>query len=74
MDPLTENTLSPVKQARRKKGYIHLVIAIVLFILSYSLFESGIDGGVILALINLAMLILLVMAIVFLIRGYWGKG
>jgi len=73
MDPQTENTLSPVKQARRKKGYIYLVIAIVLFILSYSLFESGIDGGVILALINLAMLILLVMAIVFLIRGYWGK-
>jgi len=74
MDPQTENTMSPVKQAQRKKGYIYLVIAIVLFILSYSLFEIGVDGGVILALINLAMLILLVMAIVFLIRGYWGKG
>ena len=70
MDPQTENTLSPVKQARRKKGFIYLVIAIVLFITLYILFEVGIQGGIIPALISLGMLVFLIMAIVFLIRGY----
>ena len=74
MDPQTKNTLSPVKQARRKKGYIYLAIAIALFIILLILWSVGIQGGIIFALVDLGMFVFLIIAIVFLIRGYWGKG
>lgn len=67
-----EKTVSR-KQTRKKKGLIYLLIAAGCLVISYIMYASGIEGGVIFALISFAMLICFIVGLIYLIAGFLGK-
>ena len=71
----TENQqISPSKKTFRKKGGNYLLISNALLAVSLIMYYAiDIQGGIFWALVNLAFLVILILAIIALIRGYSGK-
>jgi len=65
--------ISPRKKALRKKGGVYLVIFVICLAAALIMYSTGIQGGIIYGLINLAFLVFLILAVITLIRGYTGK-
>ena len=61
-----------LKKARKKKGFIYLLIAVVFIITSLVLYSVDIVG-VVTALINVAMIVVLLIGLGYLILGFAGK-
>jgi hypothetical protein len=63
----------PGKKHYQKRGLRFLLIGIALMVFSYIIFSAGIKGGIILALIDLAWIVLIIMGLVYLIKGLLKK-
>jgi len=66
-----DETASP-KKARKRTGLTLMGIAAVCFVILYIMYAAGI-GGIIYAMISLAVLIFLVVGLIYLIAGFVGK-
>ncbi len=69
-----EKVVSPEKKARRKKGLTYLLLAVVCLVVSFIMYSAGIEGGIMLVIVNLAMIIFFVGGLIYLIGGFVGKG
>jgi len=61
------------RQSRRIKGLKLLLAAVGCFVISYMMHASGVEGGVIFALISLAWLICFIGGLICLIVGLVGR-
>ena len=61
------------KQIYKKKGVTYLLIAIALIVLSIIMNSSGIQGGLIIAFISLALVVFLISSIFYFVKGFFGK-
>jgi len=62
------------KMVFRKRGRTYLLISVASLAASLIMFYAiDIQGGIIWALVNLSFLVFLILSVIALIRGYWGK-
>ncbi len=74
MNTKNKNVVSPEMKARRKKGQKYILIAVAFLVVLLIMHSGGIQGGILWAIVDLAMFYFLIVGLIYLIRGFFGKG